>query len=191
VLSCTHCGHDLPSFSTKRTDRHCPDCDLPLLKYALGDLPVEQCRGCKGVFVERQDLEGLYADRWESQVGYTTDSRTPPKVSVREDVRYRRCPRCSRLMRHRLLGTRRGGVIVDICAQHGTWFDRGELQKAAWLACSGSLARDERLKAAELQSRMEELRREREPARPEPTPAVSVVGAAVWWGEDLLLWLFD
>jgi Zn-finger nucleic acid-binding protein len=33
------------------------------------------------------------------------------------------CPRCTRLGGH-------SGIVVDVCREHGTWFDRGELEAA-------------------------------------------------------------
>lgn len=44
--------------------------------------------------------------------------RTPP---------LRRCPDCNATLAFREVG----GVTVDFCAEHGTWFDRGELQRVA------------------------------------------------------------
>lgn len=36
------------------------------------------------------------------------------------------------------------GVIVDICAPHGLWFDRGELATIIDFAASGAMAKAER-----------------------------------------------
>jgi Zn-finger nucleic acid-binding protein len=38
----------------------------------------------------------------------------------------------------------RSGVIVDVCAAHGVWLDRGELDALLRFASSGALAKAER-----------------------------------------------
>jgi Zn-finger nucleic acid-binding protein len=36
------------------------------------------------------------------------------------------------------------GVVVDVCAAHGVWFDRGELAKVIEFASTGALAEADR-----------------------------------------------
>jgi Zn-finger nucleic acid-binding protein len=67
-------------------------------------------------------------------------------------VRYIQCPTCKRTMNRRAFG-RVSGVIVDVCRDHGVWFDAGELSEVlAFLERGGlELARErERQEAAEL-----------------------------------------
>ncbi len=50
---------------------------------------------------------------------------------------YRPCPSCNKLMNRRNYG-RRSGVIVDVCSEHGIWFDLGELARIlAWIRDGG------------------------------------------------------
>ena len=64
-----------------------------------------------------------------------------PRTSARlaaAPVRYVACPVCRALMNRRNFGGV-SGVIVDVCAKHGTWFDRGELPRVLAFVESGGL----------------------------------------------------
>jgi Zn-finger nucleic acid-binding protein len=53
------------------------------------------------------------------------------------------------------------GVIVDVCARHGTWFDAGELPQVLTFVKSGGLVRE---RAREQQRQREAQAHEREMA---------------------------
>jgi len=58
------------------------------------------------------------------------------------------CPRCDAHMGRRQFGDR-SGIVVDVCAHHGVWFDREELARAVEFVDAGGLARiDERARTA-------------------------------------------
>jgi Zn-finger nucleic acid-binding protein len=59
-----------------------------------------------------------------------------------EPVQYIPCPECEALMTRRNFGSN-SGVIVDVCAMHGIWFDVGELPRVIAFVESGGLARSE------------------------------------------------
>ncbi len=72
---------------------------------------------------------------------------------------YRPCPECTKLMNRRNYG-RRSGVIVDVCSEHGLWFDLGELSRIlAWIR-DGGLAHAQEQELIRTQA---EARRTREP----------------------------
>ncbi len=48
------------------------------------------------------------------------------------------CPDCSAMM-NRINFGRRSGIIVDVCKDHGTWFDRDELPRAVRFVLDGGL----------------------------------------------------
>jgi Zn-finger nucleic acid-binding protein len=72
-------------------------------------------------------------------------------------VRYVPCPDCGKLMNRVNFG-RRSGIVVDACAQHGTWFDADELRRVVEFVRDGGL---ERARAQE-RMQLEEERRLRE-----------------------------
>lgn len=53
----------------------------------------------------------------------------------------------------------RSGIVVDVCAGHGVWFDRGEFAKLIEFAATGALAKAERDIAdqADARKRLDEL----------------------------------
>ena len=53
---------------------------------------------------------------------------------------YVRCPDCDRTM-NRTMFARGAQVVVDVCRDHGTWFDAGELSKVIRFAMAGGLER--------------------------------------------------
>lgn len=98
----------------------CPRCGG-----ALDAVPVASCGTCRGAFVTHSALDEALAERAQTVLPAT------PVASVEAtDVRYLRCPECSQPMARSLFG-KRSGVVVDVCAAHGTWFDPSELERAA------------------------------------------------------------
>jgi Zn-finger nucleic acid-binding protein len=51
---------------------------------------------------------------------------------------YARCPECSQAMTPMNFGSR-SGVVLDVCREHGTWFDRGELDAVLAFVRAGGL----------------------------------------------------
>src|SRR5262249_35738226 len=97
------------------------------------------CPKCGGQLVEHGLLRDLLERR--EVYGHTAPRHTarPPPLAA-APVRYVPCPTCGQLMnRKNFAGI--SGVIVDVCTNHGIWFDRGELPRVLAFAESGGLAR--------------------------------------------------
>jgi Zn-finger nucleic acid-binding protein len=97
---------------------------------------VHDCGGCGGQFVEVAALRELL-ERHAIDTGIERP-RTSARFAV-APVRYVACPVCRALMNRRNFGGV-SGVIVDVCAKHGTWCDRGELPRVLAFVESGGLA---------------------------------------------------
>jgi Zn-finger nucleic acid-binding protein len=66
---------------------------------------------------------------------------------------------------HRVNFARCSGVVVDVCREHGTWFDLNELQRIMQFIRSGGLDRVRERQRRELEEerrRLESARRERD-----------------------------
>ena len=74
-------------------------------------------------------------------------------------VKYVPCPECSQLM-NRINFARCSGVIVDICKQHGTWFDRDELSRIVEFIRGGGLNASRAKEKMEIAEERERLRQE-------------------------------
>jgi Zn-finger nucleic acid-binding protein len=126
---------------------------------------VHDCDRCGGQFVELDALRDLIErhDRLDVGVGVARARSSVRSLQAQAQVRYVACPVCSALMNRRNFGGA-SGVIVDVCARHGTWFDLGELPRALAFVESGGLTRAREREAQEHQR----LARERAASAVEP-----------------------
>ena len=159
---CARCGRELelePLLDA--TDAPCPRCGKPLrvaqpgagsLTDELDGLAVlHECVACGGVFLDNASLRRVLSrpGRQASTTGAPSLHGTPAISGAMPDpVRYLNCPLCNELMNRVNFG-RRSGVIVDVCAPHGTWFDAGELTSAIEFAAGGGLQESTHLDAEE------------------------------------------
>jgi Zn-finger nucleic acid-binding protein len=131
------------------TEFRCPSCprekgpeEKSLVSRRLGkaNVAVYDCTACGGLWIEKEVFEVL-ADRaragklTELAAGGVVSSAKPEAVAEAApasgsagDRAYRPCVICGALMNRRNYG-RKSGVIVDVCAKHGLWFDLHELDR--------------------------------------------------------------
>lgn len=208
---CTHCGARLATAACPscfgmvfRGTRHCPHCGaaaarapqadaapLPcpacrgeLESVRIGDTAVRECGACGGLWLDNAAFDALCADREQqaSVLRFRAEAAVPAPVPGA--VRYRPCPECTALM-NRLNFQRVSGVIVDVCREHGTWFDADELRRIVEFIQGGGLevARSrERQRLEDERRRLEQARRDahqsRGPARMEE-PRLSLTSERV------------
>ena len=128
----------------------CPACTKPLATAKLGDLEVRDCRACGGLWLDRTVFEQLGASR-EHQgavLGALPSPAAPPQVPLTA-IQYRPCPICRQRM-NRVNYARRSGVVLDVCKEHGLWFDRDELRRVLAFIAEGGLDRARELEIEEL-----------------------------------------
>jgi Zn-finger nucleic acid-binding protein/ribosomal protein L40E len=130
------------------TDAHelpCPVCGCLMPPRKIGSIGVNECGECNGLWVPGERFDRLVDRAVEAQ-----RSADPAKLAafaprvrggnpVSNRVVYRKCPVCEAFM-HRRNWQRSSGVIVDTCADHGTWLDADELEQIAGFVLSGGLA---------------------------------------------------
>ncbi|HEX4448777.1 MAG TPA: zf-TFIIB domain-containing protein [Polyangiaceae bacterium] len=122
----------------------CPSCCHPLAAAAVGGEVVDQCEGCGGEYCSREALRELLAKHSPPAGMRGEDYRRPSPFL--DPVRYRKCPVCDETMQRNNFG-QSSGVVVDVCAIHGTWFDRGELATIIEFVATGAMAVAEKLAA--------------------------------------------
>jgi Zn-finger nucleic acid-binding protein len=148
---CAGCGRNLGLEPIPRSDQlGCPDCHTPMSLLDCGPGAIHDCGRCGGQFIELAALRDLIErhDRLDVGVGVTRASASARSVQAHAEVRYVACPVCRALMNRRNFGGA-SGVIVDVCAKHGTWFDLGELPRALAFVESGGLTRARQREAQE------------------------------------------
>jgi len=110
----------------------CPVCHIPLVVVEREGIEIDWCLECRGLWFDEGELE-LLAEK---------SGRRVEPFEERGTKGQRKCPRCSRKMSELPVGAGESPRI-DRCADHGIWFDRGELgdvlRRAASEAASGSL----------------------------------------------------
>ena len=149
---CHHCGTGLvPELDTGRhTTFRCPACEngqaLVSRRLGIEKVTVLECGSCAGLWLgpeafhqlaERAIHDALPPEGYVGHAGPVTGTDavpTPGKHSF-----YRRCVICKQPMNRRHYG-RTSGVIVDVCRDHGIWFDEDELARIlAWLHAGGAV----------------------------------------------------
>jgi Zn-finger nucleic acid-binding protein len=150
----------------------CPRClDVELVGMLIGAHHVGECLRCTGLFVEHPVLERI-TRRAEERAGV----RLRPvamKASAPETTTYLLCPRCGVHMGRKQFGER-SGIVIDVCARDGVWFDRDELARAVDFVDAGGLARlGERDRTAASIRRLYGDDRK----RAEPLPSYDMVGS--------------
>ncbi len=108
----------------------CPRCWQPLSPMQLAEGTLHRCAECAGVFAECR-AEAAIQRRGEAALAGMSPPEAPPRAVDLQG--YARCPLCANLM-NRVQFARRSGVLVDVCRDHGTWFDASELERVAAFA---------------------------------------------------------
>lgn len=171
---CAGCEHELGLEPIAAPDTlRCRACDEPFVAFHAGTGALRDCRRCGGQLVDHALLRELL-ERQENQ-GRNAPRPPPRPETVDVGVRYIRCPVCNKLMNRKNFAGK-SGVIVDICKEHGTWFDRGELPRLLWFAASGGMERARQAQRDEAAR----ARREAEIAREAAKRADAIVRVSRW-----------
>lgn len=140
-LHCRGCGHELGLLLVAdRSGQTCPDCKLPLQAFKAGAGELQACEGCGGQMVTHGLLRALLEQR--EAIGSALPSPAPGARGnpLQDPVRYRACPGCLQMMNRKNFGGA-SGIVVDVCAVHGTFFDAGELPRVLSFVRHGGLAK--------------------------------------------------
>jgi Zn-finger nucleic acid-binding protein len=126
----------------------------------LGLTTVLECEKCLGLWLDVPSFEKVCADREQQSAVLGAASHAPTNAPHETSkVNYVPCPECAQLM-NRINFARCSGVIVDICKQHGTWFDRDELSRIVEFIHGGGLNASRAKEKIEIAEQREQLRQE-------------------------------
>ena len=156
---CHDCGSPLllAQAQASTTGYPCPACggEHRLASRGLGAeerAAISECRRCGGLWVDRPVFEAL-AER--ARQGKVPDlgpepprDSPPPSTPSADGPLYRPCAVCGALMNRRNY-ERKSGVIVDVCRDHGVWFDLDELSRLLRFIHSGGVDRAAAMTAQE------------------------------------------
>jgi Zn-finger nucleic acid-binding protein len=139
---CARCGAEVArELLDEETPLKCPRCREAMQALRLGGTTARECAACGGLWLDPESLQRL-SDAREERAGVVSvlASRVPTVTTPPDVVRYVPCPRCERLMNRKNFA-QSSGVVLDVCAKHGVWLDRGELERVLGFVSSGGLAR--------------------------------------------------
>lgn len=113
------------------TECKCPACGSNLDLYAVYGIEVEGCPGCKGIWLDRNELRKLKdkSERYSWSSLRWLDDELEAIEETNATSSKRRCPKCEK---ERLVSASFGdsSVMIDWCPScQGTWLDRDEFQQ--------------------------------------------------------------
>lgn len=109
----------------------CPRCAAPLFEGTSEDVTLFGCGVCGGIFVDNEGCQAIMKRGHAGVVALAERAKANARVRE-EDVRPTvACPSCATTMKRVRV---ENAATIDVCADHGTWFDAGELQYVASIA---------------------------------------------------------
>lgn len=162
---CPQCGAAVGARSPAASgDLACPECRRGLASSTVGEVGLNPCGSCGGVWLRHESFAHLVRDHEGRDVFIQTLSPEAPSPAPPglQGVRYRPCPSCGKFM-NRTNYARVSGVVVDLCKEHGLWFDRDELRLVLLFIDGGGLAKAaerQRFDLEQERARMKEASRE-------------------------------
>lgn len=158
---CGHCG--AAAYRAEILDKadtgECPRCRVKLNSLQIDTVRVRECERCGGLWSDAQTFENICSskEKQASVLGFSASYIHPD--AGRPAVSYVPCPDCKQLM-NRSNFARSSGVIIDMCKQHGVWFDADELPKIIEFIDEGGLDRVREKEKITIQDERSRLRDE-------------------------------
>ena len=142
---CHHCGTPILIIErpNESFDYSCPTCEsgskLTSVSLAEGRVSAMECRKCLGLWIDKKTFDFLAREAQAAAPPAIVTQR--PSLSLEREKQsgpmYRYCIICRRMM-NRTNYARSSGVIIDVCTEHGVWFDKDELTCVlTWLRQGG------------------------------------------------------
>lgn len=165
---CHHCGTAIvPQEQPGAVTQHgCPVCGpekkLRSRRLPGTGMPVMECPGCGGLWIGTGAFQAVLERARQSALPPATEGgiaapekdRSKKSAPSQQGPFYRNCIVCGKLMNRTNYG-RISGVIIDICSEHGVWFDPEELERlVGWIRQGGLALSAERTKLEEKSSRI-------------------------------------
>jgi Zn-finger nucleic acid-binding protein len=159
---CGHCGEKavVTNISEDHDLGNCPRCGIGLRRLQIGKILMSECERCFGLWSDPETFENICLDHDQQSAALSYFGGRPDARQATIPIRYIPCPHCKQLM-NRSNFARSSGVIVDLCKEHGVWFDADELPKIVEFIGNGGLARAREKEKIALDGERQKLREER------------------------------
>ena len=111
----------------------CPVCkNEPMIVLELNEVEIDYCLNCKGIWLDAGELELLLGSSTENEEFLNSFN-----IDDQKKEKKLKCPICNKKMEKTLvIGDKK--VRIDKCkANHGIWFESGELEDILKMASFG------------------------------------------------------
>lgn len=158
---CDHCGKKVERVSVRDGEDigDCPRCKMKLDLLQIGDVTLDECRKCGGLWSDGETFQTICSDREEQSAVLSYVGSRELNAEPLAQISYVPCPKCKQLM-NRSNFARASGVIIDTCKQHGAWFDADELPKIIEFIQKGGMEIARQRERAEIADERDRLREE-------------------------------
>jgi Zn-finger nucleic acid-binding protein len=139
---CGHCGAIAApvGVSVDGDNSECPRCKVRLEILSIGETEFRGCTKCDGMWMTTAAFENVCAERERQAAIFSFLDKRGVRPQIMTKVNYVPCPDCGELM-NRNNFARSSGVIVDVCRDHGVWFDADELPAIIEFIRAGGMER--------------------------------------------------
>jgi Zn-finger nucleic acid-binding protein len=164
---------------------------MELDRLDIDHISLAECERCGGIWSDVATFEKICSEKEEQSAALSFLGKRQQNESAKIPVNYVPCPRCKQLM-NRSNFARSSGVIVDLCKEHGVWFDAGELPKIIEFIDGGGLTRAREKEKIDLDAEREKIREERRQLEISALHSdLANSGGTEFVGGDLIKKLFD
>jgi Zn-finger nucleic acid-binding protein len=103
----------------------------------------------QSICARQEEQEAVLSFKSEASVRPAVQGNKPRRV-------YIPCPKCGKLMNHKNFSG--SGIVLDWCRDHGSWFDRNELQQIVRFIGDGGLRKAREREKTKLKEQEDRLR---------------------------------
>ncbi len=109
----------------------CPRCSGTFSQEVYETVLIDRCNSCQGIWLDTDELGKILQfeeKKFTPQFVRKAIRESFAGVPEKEVQSVELCPKCGKAM-NPLNFSYSSGVIIDVCKEHGTWFDKDELEK--------------------------------------------------------------
>ena len=151
---CSHCGAKAAPVETAADAKPelCPRCRVEMNAVVIGGANLRECPHCEGIWADADSLQKICEDQEKQTavLGLAAPLTTRDTLELETNIHYIPCPVCGKLM-NRVNFAHCSHVVVNVCSQHGTWFDRDELRRIVEFIRAGGLMKARAQEIADLE----------------------------------------
>ena|SRR5579884_3610599 len=175
---CSHCGAKADRVEVTAPEKQlCPRCQVDMGAVVVGKTHLRECAKCEGLWADVESLKQICTEREQQAAILGMPSESLTDAVPETTIRYLPCPVCHKLM-NRVNFARCSHVIVDVCKQHGTWFDKDELRHVVEFIRAGGFEKARGRELADIEDQRQRLRAQQNSILPFDADASAYMGYA-------------